>query len=169
MSQGEVFPMKTDILSCYRFNLWFLDRLLADIPAEKLTAQPGGLKNHPLWTVGHLAWTNDVGVMVQQSPRLCPPEWTALFGRESQPVEDAKIYPTLEVVRAALEAGHARLAEIYLSADQETLGKPNPHPRLGTQLPTIGAQVIFSMIGHESLHLGQLSAWRRCMGFAPMF
>jgi hypothetical protein len=161
--------MKTDILSCYRFNLWYLDRLLADIPAEKLTAQPGGVKNHPLWTVGHLAWAGDAGILVQELPRLCPADWTKLFGRESQPVEDAKIYPALEVVRGTLEACHARLAEIYLSADQESLGKPNPHPRLGTILPTIGAQVIFSMIGHESQHLGQLAAWRRSLGFSPMF
>ena len=88
---------------------------------------------------------------------------------ESQPVEDAKIYPDLGGRPRRLEACHARLAVIYLSADQETLGKPNPHPRLGTILPTIWRQVIFSMIGHESLHLGQLAAWRRSMGFAPMF
>lgn len=161
--------MKTDILACFRFNLWFLDRLLADIPAEKLTAQAGGLKNHPLWTVGHLAWANDNGILVQAMPRLCPPEWTSLFGRESEPVDDSKAYPTMEAVRAALDEGHARLSEVFISADQETLGKPNPHPRLKSHLPTICSQVIFGLVGHESLHLGQLSSWRRSMGFAPMF
>jgi len=51
----------------------------------------------------------------------------------------------------------------------EKMASPNPNPRLKDGLPTVRDAVSFLLTGHLALHLGQLSAWRRMTGLAPMF
>lgn len=161
--------MKTEVLAAHDVNIWYLDRLLEGLDEATLTKQPAGLKNHPIWIVGHLAWATDVSPFTRGHERLCSPRWVELFGRQSEPVDDPSAYPPLAEVRAALREGHHRVAEGYLNATAAQLNAPNEHPLLSQIAPNVHSMAIFGMMGHEATHLGQLTCWRRAMGLPAMF
>lgn len=70
---------------------------------------------------------------------------------------------------AALLTNSQQLIEAYSHASPEVLGEPHPAPRFREELPTKGDLIGFVMTSHFTLHLGQLSMWRRLVGFAPLF
>jgi uncharacterized damage-inducible protein DinB len=45
---------------------------------------------------------------------------------------------------------------------------PQPGPFLQKELPTLGDILGHLMTTHPSLHLGQLSTWRRVIGLPPV-
>ena len=52
--------MKNAILRSFAYNLHYANRLLTDIPAERMSEQPFPGMNHPTWIIGHLADTCDL-------------------------------------------------------------------------------------------------------------
>ena len=47
------------ILYLYGFNLQFARILVADVTPEQFSQQPGGVVNHPAWSLGHLVLSSD--------------------------------------------------------------------------------------------------------------
>ena len=47
------------VLNQFAFHRQYLSMLVDDIPDDQLTAQPGGIVNHPAWQLGHLAFVSD--------------------------------------------------------------------------------------------------------------
>ena len=47
------------ILPAFELNLWYSQKLVADVPDEQMCAQPvaGRVLNHPAFLLGHLAWS----------------------------------------------------------------------------------------------------------------
>jgi hypothetical protein len=161
--------MKKHVLNAFNANLHYAKRLVKDIPDEKFAEQPTGIANHPAFVIGHLANTADfLGTFFGNKP-AGPAEWGKLFGMQSKPVGDRKAYPSKEVLVDAFEKAHARLAKAIDGASEEALNKPSAEDFVKLGFPTVGDLVIFLMLGHEGVHLGQLSTWRRVMGFPPLF
>ncbi len=50
----------------YDFNLFYAQRLVADLQEHELCSQPieGIVMNHPAFIIGHLAWANDNGISI---------------------------------------------------------------------------------------------------------
>lgn len=143
------------------------DSLCADIPAEDFCKQPVAGMNHPAWTLGHLAFAADRhSRYAGGEPQLT--DWETLFGLGSQPSDDPTVYPSKEQLIAAWHAANDRLLAAIESADPARFEEPTQGP-LGEALPTVGDFLTFSMTAHTSMHLGQLSAWRRAMGKPAMF
>lgn len=143
------------------------DGLLADIAAEDFCKQPLPAMNHPAWILGHLTFATDrhatfVGAEQQHA------DWDGLFGKGSTPEADLGKYPSKEELIAAWHGSNNRIITGVQAASPETLAAPNEHVR-PEALPTLGDFLTFSMVGHTSTHLGQLSAWRRASGFEPLF
>lgn len=150
-------------------NLWYLNALLADLPKDKLAAQPSGLKNHPLWTLGHLLIAADGSAAMLGAAAVCPAEWKPLFGMGSKPVADIAAYPPMDAIMNTLVAARSNLGKAFLAASDADLARPNPVERMAGMFPTIGTQIALGMVSHESVHLGQLSSWRRVMGLPVIF
>src|SRR5947208_38609 len=55
--------------------------------------------NHPLWVIGHLAWTEGElqQVMLGRANPLA--HWKEIFGAGSEPSADARRYPSLDETR----------------------------------------------------------------------
>ena len=162
--------MKDTILGLHAFNLVYAQKIVADIPDERLAEQPvpGRVMNHAAFLLGHLAWANDNGVRVTGRPAQLPVRWKELFAMGNQPQGDRSLYPPKAELLAALEGAHARLAEAFLSAPDELLAQPGPE-RLRVRFPTNGHLLIGLLTSHAASHNGQMSAWRRAMGWPSVF
>jgi hypothetical protein len=155
------------LLDLYAKNLAYTKHLLADVHTEQTAKQPAEAVNHPLWIVGHLATTSDIvaGHYLLGLSRQLPESWEALFGPQSTPVDDFGQYPPMNDLLTALHGAHAAVDQAARELKAEALADPTPFDRFRDRFPTLGHSLTHVLVGHENLHLGQLSAWRRVLGF----
>lgn len=155
----------------FDFNLAYAKALVIDVPAVLMTHVPAqGFENHPAFTLGHLVsgcamLVEDLGGKFEM-----PNEWESLFrrkgpGDERLPDLDKKKYPAKEILIEALEAQHKKVNALLLNLTTADLTKKITW-RFSNYFPCLEDYVAFMCLQHEAMHLGQLAAWRRAMGYA---
>lgn len=150
-----------------RFMQQYGDDLLADIEPEDMCKQPEPGMTHPAWIIGHLAIAAD-GHSKYAGGEPCLGAWHERFGMGTQMTTDLAAYPPKSELTREWHAANQRLIDAVSTADPALLQEPTQGP-LGKSFPTAGDFLAFSMTGHTSLHLGQLSAWRRADGRPSLF
>ncbi|MEM8865737.1 MAG: DinB family protein [Planctomycetota bacterium] len=150
-----------------RFLLSYGESLAADISAADFCKQPLAGMNHPAWIFGHLAFATDRhSTFVGGEQHLA--EWADRFGKGSQLSTELSDYPAKEQLLAEWRGAGERLITAVEASPPEVLSAANTHIR-PEAFPTLADFLTFTMTAHTSVHLGQLSAWRRAMGRDPMF
>ena len=157
--------MKQHLIFANRFNLQFAGMLIETIPDEQMCDQPGSLRNHPAWLLGHIAKSCDFAGTQFALASTFPADWDDLFKRGSQPVSDRKLYPAKADLMVELKSQHSKLIALAEEVEQEVLSRPLEDAVRRKLFPTLGDFLFFVMVVHEAMHLGQLSMWRRAMGF----
>lgn len=152
-------------LKLFAFHRDFAHLLVDPLPDERLAEQPAGGVNHPAWVVGHLAIAADFGLRFCGAPTVCPADWSALFNPGSTPVADRSKYPSKAELLAAYDQAHQRLTAAVPTTDPGPWAAPNPIGFLRPGLPTVGDLLGHILSTHEAFHLGQVSTWRRVLGF----
>ena len=148
----------------YQFNLQNAQRLVADVAAAQMASQPGGVINHPAWSLGHLVVSsNHLGQFLGLESSL-PDGWSKTFKTGGEPSGELSAYPTKNELLDALTSQHARNTEAIKIFDTARFAEPHPNENTRKYFPSIGDMVIFMMTAHEMNHLGQIAAWRRAMG-----
>lgn len=152
-----------------RFLLQYLQKMTADIAEERFAEQPLPGINHPAWILGHIALSGDSAAAMFGGDKLIPESWYKLFGQGSTLTANRGDYPSKLELLEAVESAFQRAYTASASATAESLARPNTSRLLRGSLPTVHDAFAFVLTTHFSLHLGQLSAWRRMIGLAPMF
>ena len=148
----------------YAFNLKYAEKLVKDVSPEQMVHQPGGVINHPSWSLGHLVVSaNRLGQLLGLKSQL-PDGWEKIFATGGIPSGNEADYPSKEEILEALREQHARNAEAVAQSDPSAFTVPHPNEKTRSYFPTVGDMVIFMMTSHEMDHLGQIAAWRRAMG-----
>lgn len=161
---------RNDVVNAARIMLGLMEKQIEGMSAQELVQQPGGVKNHPVWTMGHIALTlNGMVQWMGGTSAFDQEKWGKLFGGGSQPVADAKAYPSPQELMQTVQKLYAQASEMYLKAPSEVLRGPNPRAEIMPMCTTLGSMVVFLMSAHMSEHIGQISAWRRAMGKNPLF
>lgn len=154
----------------YRFLLGYGEMVLSDIAEDdafKLICD-GGV--HPAWIIGHLGFVaNRVLILCGGESKIDTEGWKPLFGGGSSPTHDPGAYPKWDELKDIWRQGHADVARTVPSLTDAALAEPNPNERMREGLPTMGDFLSFVLTGHEGMHLGQLSTWRRVQGRPPLF
>jgi len=143
----------------------YVRELVRDVSEEGMVQQPPGVPNHPLWTLGHLAYSfQEIARELGATPWL-PEEWEHFFGFGSSTDESVRS-PNLsrEVLLACFEDSSRRLRELLLATGEERLTDPLPDVAARKLLPTIGHALLQIVAAHSAYHAGQLAAWRRATG-----
>jgi len=157
------------ILRSYAWNLRYAEALVADLPEGHWTRPGGpGLPNHPAWTLGHLCTGSALVAEDLGAPPALPPGWRDLFQRRGpgdprRPDPDPAAYPPGGDLLAELRRLHAVVADAVRAAPPARFDAPEEW-RFAGDLPTAGDGLLFMLVTHEALHLGQLEAWRRAAG-----
>ena len=156
-------------LTLYAHTLAYAKHLLADVADEQMNEQPVTKLNPPVWIIGHLAITTDLGLELLGLPRAAPKEWHDLFDTGTVPSPEPGLYPPKAEMLAGYEAAHRRLDDaVRKHARPESLDRANPFDTLRPTMPTLADLMAHLLTTHEATHLGQLSAWRRAMGLAEV-
>ena len=156
--------MLNHVTYLYGFNLRYAEMLVNDVSDEQMTEQPGGVINHPAWSLGHLTVSSDrLGKLLGLESDL-PEGWSETFKTGGEPSSDRSDYPSKDEILEGLKAQHARNTEAMKDLDVSRLAEPHPDEGARSYFPTIGDMIVFMMTSHEMDHLGQIAAWRRAMG-----
>ncbi|MEM9082663.1 MAG: DinB family protein [Planctomycetota bacterium] len=154
---AQFFSMQRDMLKGF----------LEDVPADRWTEQPAGVRNHPAWTLGHLASSNNfILAMLGKEGAGEIPDAQAKYGNGSLPTDNPSDYLSKDELWAAydksFEAASAALAE----TTDEQMANENPVESVREFFPTVGFGVAYMTMAHQMDHLGQLRAWKRAAGLA---
>ncbi len=165
--------MRSALLHTFSFNLGYLRMMLTGIEGPLWTRQPSFeghlLPNHPLWQLGHLVVALDFAGSMLGLEKFAPASYETAFAQNAPAVDDPSRYPAPAEVLDTLARSHDRLAQAYTHAGEDLLGQPHGVEGFPPGVDTRGDLVVYMMISHEATHIGQLIAWRRLMGFKPMF
>ena len=146
----------------------YAKQILADIDDSSMCQQPMGL-NHPAWLLLHLATAADYASSLLGGQGICPEGWNALADTKKPLTQTRSDYPSKEELIKTFEAAFRNAADLYEKSSEDDLGKLQKLGFFETELPTVRDMATFLIIAHTNLHLGQLSAWRRATGKAPLF
>jgi hypothetical protein len=153
-----------------RVSLGYAERLTRDIPPDLFAHMPARGMNHPAFCFGHLSlYPNQVLRMLgREADVVSRPGWEALFKAGVDCVEQDGRYPAKdEILEYYFERHHSLLAAMG-EVEEALLARENPaEGRMKSMFPTLGGALNFYINNHHSVHLGQVSAWRRAAGLGP--
>ena len=163
-----------------RVTVRMANLMLTDVKPETFARQPrlaSGLvkTNHPAFVFGHLAtypaaWLQAAGLPARPECAV-PAGWTDLFaaGKECHDDPDRKIYPAMPEIVAFFNQSHESALGAMASLSDAKLAEPNPREgRIREMFPTLGGMLMFYATCHMMMHVGQVSAWRRCFGLGSV-
>lgn len=159
--------IKMAIETSKMFTLGLIDDM-KDAPLTQPMAKGG---NHPIWILGHIAYSeanlvNHV-ILGDENPLI---EWKELFGQGSEPVTDADAYPSLDELMKKYETVRAQTLKVLAGLSDDDLDKPSKNCPPGQEnfFGTVG-QVFMIVALHPTMHYGQVADARRSLGREPMF
>src|SRR3954462_13713877 len=140
-------------------------KLLEDLTDEQMVLRPGGNMNHPSWILGHMSLYYPVVPALLHGAPFNDPADDPLFGfRGRGPLPDIANYGSKASQLERFADGHESVATALLSATHEQLIQKPSLPRWAQMYPTVEFMLPDLLLHHESLHIGQLSIWRRAAG-----
>ena len=161
--------MIAELVSCFERSAAFMKELVADLSDEEMVLQPPGVPNHAAWTLGHVIHSCQAIAGELGAQPWLPDDWDSQFGYGSLP---GGVAASPHAGRAALVAALAeateRLRAALLATDPARLTEPLPDEKAREVLPTVGHALIQVVSAHTAFHAGQLAAWRRAIGRAPV-
>jgi hypothetical protein len=144
--------------------------LINDMSDQPLTFPTPKGGNHPLWVLGHLAFSE--GELIQKIMLGRPnpvAEWKDLFGMGSEVSADASRYPSFEQIKETflrLRAETLKVLETFSDTDLDQPSNGCP-PEFKEFLPTY-ARCLLAVILNTMSHRGQVADARRAIGRKPL-
>ena len=141
---------------------------MKDAPMTQPTSKGG---NHPLWVLGHLAYSeaNIVSHIIggDENPLI---GWKEMFGGGREPVAEADKYLPWDEVREEFDKVRARTLNLLEGLSDEDLDKPtkNCPPGREQMMGTVGACFLILAL-HPVMHRGQVADSRRMVDRKPLF
>ncbi len=156
----------TAIAPALTMTLGYAAKLIDSIPAEQFAVMPKADLNSAAFCIGHLALYAPWVCELLGHPQVdaIPSTYDALFKNGAPCLATAGVYPSKEELIKNFNSGWNKVALLLPTVDDAHFAKVNPVAQMVERLPTIGALVAFMCLAHNTMHLGQISAWRRVMG-----
>jgi len=139
--------------------------LVNDLTDEQMIMRPGGNMNHPAWILGHMAMYHPVTVQLLNGEPVDDPKNDPTFGFAGHgPVDDIAKYGSKQELVSWFAEGHEKVAQALLAAEPEAFQQKPTLERWAKMYPTVEFMLPDLLLHHESLHIGQISIWRRAAG-----
>ena len=155
----------TDILE---YTLDFMRQQIADVSDEEMVLQPPGAPNHAAWTLGHLIHSCQAIAIELGKQASSSTEWESRFGYGTRPNPVASENLSRSSLLTNLAETSDRLRATIQALDTRFLDEPPSEGETREMLPTMGHELIQVVVAHTAYHAGQLAAWRRAIGRAPV-
>jgi len=158
--------LKMNLEACKGMLLPMIEDM-KDVPLTFPTAKGG---NHPLWVLGHLAYSEGKllrEMMLEESNPL--DEWKEIFSDGIEPVGDADKYPSFDEVMTKLQEIHQATIALLDSMSEDDLDTPSKNcpPEYEIFFGTY-RQCFQQVANHWLMHQGQVADARRAAGRKPL-
>jgi len=138
-------------------------QLLKDFPEDKAVFQTCPTDNHALWTLGHLAVTDDwVRGLIQGGDSTLPESYGKLFGYQTKVESSAQVYPAFAEVKQNFQAARDALLRAIAGASDEAFAQSLTEKTGGFATDLI--DIIQKSAWHEGWHTGQIAHLRKAIG-----
>ncbi len=157
------------LITLNEFQLSLFSRIVADIPEDQLFAPGAGHGHPPVWILGHLAITAELGHRLLGGT-IAHIQWLKLFGPGSSDriTDDGAL--TKDQLVTAVISGYQQLRELAAQADPVQMEQPHGAEILkGTLIQTKGQLIAHLLSSHFGFHASQLSSCRRAQGHQALF
>lgn len=149
-----------------------LIRMIDATPEEHWMHRPGGSGNHVMWTLGHLAWADDLviaslGIDGGDGIPGGHDDWASRFAWKTGADPDRDRYPSRDTLLTALEDRRTRIRTWFTALPSERLDE-TPPDALDGWFPCLG-MLPAAIAAHEAMHVGQFQVIRRELDLAPVF
>lgn len=126
--------------------------------------------NHPLWVLGHLAWSEGDIIQAAMLGKTNPlAHWKGLFGIGSEPSADASQYPPFDEIKKAFLDLRGKTLKALESMTDADLDRPSLGcPSEFTNLLGTNGQCFMIAILNTMNHRGQVADARRAAGRTPL-
>ena len=142
--------------------------LAMDMKDAPLTMPTPNGGNHPLWCMGHLAYSEANLLSMAKGIDNPLADWEGLFKNGTTPTADASSYPSFDEVVQKFEEVRAATMDYVGSLTDEDLDKPShAEGEMKDWFGTVG-QCLAAMPMHFTFHGGQLADARRAAGRPPL-
>lgn len=141
--------------------------LVEDLTDEQMVLRPGGNMNHPAWILGHVSLYHPATLQLLAGDTVNDPKHDPLFGYAGHgPLDDIAKYGGKKAIVSRFATGHENVAKALLAAKPESFRRPPTLERWAKMYPTVEFMLPDLLLHHESMHIGQISIWRRAAGLA---
>ena len=150
------------IASMFKTNAQVFAKATDGVPAEKWLVRPSNNSNHLTWVAGHVVVHRAIVAKMLGHQWSAP--WENLFARGAQLVNPEQYPDPAELQRSFKEISE-KVASSLPGLSAETLRTPVPkgQPSLDG---TLGGSIALLCL-HESIHVGQMTYLRKCLGYQP--
>lgn len=132
-------------------------RLFGLIPPERATEQPGGVTNHPAWTIAHLRLYHPAILALARGQSVCDP------GEHPDP----GAYPSWAQLVARFNEAHAQVHDALRRITCQTLARSPGLERWTEAFGDTAPTLQYLLVHHEAVHRGELTVWCRAAGLLP--
>jgi uncharacterized damage-inducible protein DinB len=162
--------MFDSMISLNTFNREYLKWMLDGIPDKELDSTFGEGSHSARWILVHLAIAVDYGFKQLDKKTVASKIWHRAYGPGSSPSSNAEIRPSKEELLKFIDEQYAKLCEAAVAFDGTKLNVPHQVKLLESMPIKTKADLVGHILTtHFSVHLGQLSAWRRMVGLPHLF
>jgi len=146
----------------------FLLGLVETLEDSQLTTRVGGVGNHAIWVLGHIAFADDLFVSEFRGEASSLPEGhVEQFGQGSVPSGKSTDYPSRDEMLKRLADAREHLIEWVKTLEGDAAWQEAPESIKPLTPDAISAA--FTLTQHEFLHAGQLTTIRSSLGMKPLF
>jgi uncharacterized damage-inducible protein DinB len=157
-----------ELVKSFEHTVAFVEMQVTDLSDEDMLLQPVGAPNHAAWTLGHIIYSCQAIAGELGIEHWLPDDWDSRFGYGSVPTSHASQPLSKALLLATLAEASYRLRTALSRLDERTLADPLPDEASREIFPTTGHALLQVIAAHTAFHAGQLAAWRRAIGRAPI-
>lgn len=156
--------MKETIAALYNFQLNYLEKLVHNIPEERLYEKQLEGFNSAGWILGHIFVEAEDLLNFLEIPYEQNETWTALFRNTTGKIKDLENVPTKAEMLDKIRTRYDALLDVYLSLSEEQRNADHPSTLIKDMLPNMDAWFAHHLTTHISIHCGNLVVWKKLVG-----
>ncbi|QDT54242.1 DinB superfamily protein [Caulifigura coniformis] len=146
-----------------------LTRLVSDMRDRPLTQPTSAGGNHPLWVLGHLAYSEGFASEILFGEPNPLQHWAKLFAPGSQPTTNPADYPSFdELLNTFREMRAKNLVRLKEIGEAGLDAKPENVPEPFKDVMTSVGKTYLLLALHQNVHYGEVCDARRVAGLKPL-
>ena len=159
------------IVPSAEYNLRYAEQLVSTIPSDMFAKMPMKDLSSPAFYIGHLSiYCDRICTLLGRADLVTPmPYAPDVYKGGAVCLEQPGLYADKDLLVNTFLERQRRAIEAFACADDKAFAAEHPaEGRFKEMFPTVGSVTAFLLTDHTSIHLGQISAWRRVIGLGPV-